>query len=433
MSDVASASLSIGIMIIEYLILLLAWSGFLQLKRNRVLTYIAIVTFLTVASFVTNIFITDAYIKLTIHFIITFAVTRCFYKNKWYVLFFCSSLGIVYLKAIDSIVLFLSSHFLRVAPQAILDNLYPFILLAFLSKSVEFIGAWCFSKAFNTRWQKDSVHWQSWVQTLPLPVAACFFLSAALQLCFAQPDTAPLLVLLAFAFLCLCVLQLFIAHRLDHQRQSEEENQRLQQTLALRKESLQSLTEAYKLQRHLTHEFNNHLNIITSLAEQEKLQELRNYLGNLHEREQSSALVVHTGNAVMDAVLNQKYRIAMQHHIAIDFDMTNLANIFLRNDELAVVISNLLDNAIEACIDYEGARIIRLKTKIYDNQLVLMVTNPTKKEPHKIEGKWVTSKSDSLIHGFGLSNVENILDSFKSEYTSEFANGIFSFVAFIPL
>lgn len=202
--------------------------------------------------------------------------------------------------------------------------------------------------------------------------------------------------------------------------------------LALRKESLQSLTEAYKTQRRLTHEFNNNLAIIASLANPETLQELQCYVNGLQDVSQNSALVVHTGNAIMDAVLNQKYRVAAQYNITIDFDMTNLANLPLRNDELAVVISNLLDNAIEACIDYEGARIIRLKIKIHDEQLVLMITNPTKKEPHRTDEKWVTSKSDSLIHGFGLSNIENILESFKSEYTSEFANGIFSFVAFIP-
>lgn len=433
MSDVASASLSIGIMLVEHLIFFVLWSSVLQWKQNKPMTFVIAFLLLGTTSFVTNVFISEEFTKLLIYLMLVFILLRILCNNAWYFLLFLSAAGMAYLKAVDNIIIYLSSLILNITPQASFENPYSFILFALLSKLIEFIGAWCFSRIFSKRRYTDPAHWQAWLQTLPLPVAACIFLSVALQLSFTQPDTAPLLLLLGLVFLLLCALQLFIAYRLDKQQKSDEENRQLKQTLALCKESLQSLTEAYTAQRSLTHEFNNRLAVITSLTQQENLQALSRYLCDIQQTSQDAMLAVYTGNSVIDAVVNQKHRIAVQHGIAVDYDMMSLAGLVLPEAKLAVVISNLLDNAIEACAEYTGKRLIGLKVKLHQEQLVLMVTNPSSNAPKKIDGRWVTSKSDFTLHGFGLCNVERILDSFDAEYASDYSNGIFSYVAFIPL
>lgn len=433
MSDFLSVCFSIGIILLEQFIFFVLWSAILQIKQKKPWTYILIFTMLVCVTFITNMFINNANIKLIMFLGLLFAILRLFYKNKWYVLLFCSTLGIVYLKAVDNIILYLSTLILDITPQMSLENPYTFVLFALLSKLIEFIGAWAFAKFTSRYWAKNSSHWKSWIHTLPLPMATCVFLIVAIKLSFVQPDEAPILFLLGCVFMCLCIFQLFIANRLDKQRQSEEENRILQQTLETQKENLQLLTEAYTTHRSLTHEFKNNLDIIASLAQQNKLQELRAHLDEIHENTQITTFVVHTGNSVLDAVLNQKYRIAENCDVTLVFDMTNLKDISLKNDELAVVISNLLDNAIEACTKYDGCRVINLKMKISESQLLIKMTNPTLIPPKIIDGRWMTSKNDNLVHGFGMCNIENILNSFGADYTSEFENEKFSFVAFIPL
>ena len=73
------------------------------------------------------------------------------------------------------------------------------------------------------------------------------------------------------------------------------------------------------------------------------------------------ALAVHSNNPVVDAILNQKYAQACELGIQVDFAINDLAEFPLSNKETVVVLSNLLDNAIEACKTQKGTRLIRVK------------------------------------------------------------------------
>ena len=47
-------------------------------------------------------------------------------------------------------------------------------------------------------------------------------------------------------------------------------------------------------------------------------------------------------------------------------------------------------------------------------------------------GQIATTKPDPLLHGFGLRNVEDILDKYHAEYTFSFKDGRFIFTADWP-
>ena len=96
-------------------------------------------------------------------------------------------------------------------------------------------------------------------------------------------------------------------------------------------------------------------------------------------------------------------------------------------DSLCVVLTNLLDNAIEACRRIDGYREIRCYV-LYDDGLYISIRNTS--EPVEIvDGKIPTSKQDSLSHGFGLMSVGYVLDQLGVEYTFGYQEGWFHFAA----
>lgn len=121
------------------------------------------------------------------------------------------------------------------------------------------------------------------------------------------------------------------------------------------------------------------------------------------------ALAVHSNNPVVDAILNQKYAQACELGIQVDFAINDLAEFPLSNKETVVVLSNLLDNAIEACKTQKGTRLIRVKIQCSEEKTILSVMNTIDKAPVMENGLPVTTKADPLAHGYGLQNIVSIL------------------------
>ena len=112
---------------------------------------------------------------------------------------------------------------------------------------------------------------------------------------------------------------------------------------------------------------------------------------------------------VVDAILNQKYAQACAVGIQMDFAINDLAKFPLSNKETVVVLSNLLDNAIEACKTQNGTRLIRVKIQCSEEKTILSVINTIDKAPVVENGLPVTTKADPLMHGYGLQNIVSIL------------------------
>ena len=63
----------------------------------------------------------------------------------------------------------------------------------------------------------------------------------------------------------------------------------------------------------------------------------------------------------MNVVLNQKYRLATQKGIKIIFDIMDFSEIKLDDQDGVSLLSNLLDNAIEATAKETAHKVIKIK------------------------------------------------------------------------
>ena len=58
---------------------------------------------------------------------------------------------------------------------------------------------------------------------------------------------------------------------------------------------------------------------------------------------------MNTHNPIIDAILNQKGYAAKEQDIDLHFEINDLSDVAIPSVDLTVMMSNLLDNAIEAC------------------------------------------------------------------------------------
>ena len=76
--------------------------------------------------------------------------------------------------------------------------------------------------------------------------------------------------------------------------------------------------------------------------------------------------------------------------------------------DMVILLSNLLDNAMEACAQVDGEKKILIDSVLGKQMWCIEVSNPTKKNVIITKNRIDTSKENKEIHGYGLMNIERV-------------------------
>ena len=96
--------------------------------------------------------------------------------------------------------------------------------------------------------------------------------------------------------------------------------------------------------------FNAHLATLSSYLENRQIKDAQDYIATLREHQTDRILIANTHNSTIDALLNQKAQVAKKNNIDIRFKVNDLSGTKVAPMDLVIIIGNLLDNAIEACL-----------------------------------------------------------------------------------
>ena len=263
------------------------------------------------------------------------------------------------------------------------------------------------------------------------------------------PTVSMAMILLAFesnqernditagVFLICCVLAianiaiLYIINIMERSSKKEMEIIMLNQQMELQTKNIVSLEKSYRAQRQATHDYRNQLQTISDLLISNQTELVKEYIQQLQEAQTTHTLCVNSRHPIVDAILNQKYQLAAESSIEMHIQVTDLSQIRMETNALVVLLSNLLDNAIEACQKLPTERIINCK--ILANEDIFLSISNTSKPVCIVDNLIETSKFPKQDHGYGLVTVQHILQQINAEFTLEYKDGWFQFVAEIPI
>ncbi len=194
-----------------------------------------------------------------------------------------------------------------------------------------------------------------------------------------------------------------------------------------------NMEQNYRQQQKYMHDYKNQLNCIQGLLEKEQVKGAIDYIGELTGGIQRSTDYVDTNHVTVNVILNQKYQYAQENGIIMLISVNDLSRLTMKTEDLVALLSNLLDNAIEACKRVNDNKVIWFKMVIEEEDLILSIKNPMG-VPFKMEGKRiVSSKKDGMSHGIGLLNVENVVRKGHGSSSIKCKDGYFLFSAMIPI
>lgn len=192
----------------------------------------------------------------------------------------------------------------------------------------------------------------------------------------------------------------------------------------------------YRKMRGWRHDYHNHIQSMKAYLSMGKLQELDAYFNELDEDLTTVDTVIKTGNVKIDAILNSKISLAAEKNIRVEAKAVIPADLNLKISEidLSLVIGNLMDNAIEACmkIEEEDRRFIRIYIDILKGQLYLYLMNASEGKLFR-EGKIYLTTKNKEYHGLGLLRMDKVIEKYHGYLDRQNEDGVFVTEVMLPL
>ena len=236
-------------------------------------------------------------------------------------------------------------------------------------------------------------------------------------------------IYLAIVFLFLN-LYMYWMLKVDLDHKIEREKSRIENAFAEQLSTLYGqISEEHKVIAGIEHEYKNNLVTINALVASKKYAELEKYL---LENTILPAIsdVVDTGNSIVSAVFNAKYAEALRKNIKVRFEINNLEGLPVKDTDLVIILSNLFNNAIEACMALENDKYIDVKIIRINGLLFIAFSNPCSIDLLNFELNQNVNETNR--HGFGLSNIRSIVNTCDGQMDIENTNQTFSVRIIIP-
>lgn len=335
----------------------------------------------------------------------------------------------LFITTIDTIAINGMCYLLGISYNTFVWRKFSYITLTTADKLLAVFIAWIlkhFRKKGNLGQQNNK-----WLKLFVLfPTVSAAMLTILFYTSPRNGDVPIIIVVFAGILMIANVAMIYVINNIEKATEQERDLRLLRQQISIQTENYGALKKNYSIQRKSTHEFERHIQVLRDLLDCKEYETARDYLRQLQTNRTLKIYSISSNNPIVDVVMNQKYQVAQENSIKMRVKVNDLSSINIGTNELVVLLSNLLDNAIEACLKLAQDREI-VCSILKEDGIYISIRN-TSNPVTIIHGEIPTTKQDIADHGYGLPVVKYILKQLEAEYTFAYHNGWFHFVAEIP-
>lgn len=376
----------------------------------------------------TNISI-NQYIKLFLTVTIYTVLSMLLLQGTFAVHAFLAVICNIFNASMDTVAINGMCYLLGISYNTFVWRKLSYITLITADKLLAVFLAWTlrrFRKKGNLGKQRSK-----WVQlSILFPTVSAVMLAILFYTSPRDEDVSLSVVIFAGVLMIANMAMLYVINSIEKAIEQEQDLRLLRQQISIQTENYTALKKNYSVQRKSTHEFERHIQVLRDLLDQKEYETAQDYVRQLQTDRTLKVFSITSNNPVIDVVLNQKHQVAQENGIKMRVKVNDLSSVSIKTNELVVLLSNLLDNAIEACLKLVQNREI-VCSILKEDSIYISIRNTS--EPVTIlHGDIPTTKQDATEHGYGLPAVKYILNQLEAEYTFAYQNGWFQFVAEIP-
>lgn len=228
------------------------------------------------------------------------------------------------------------------------------------------------------------------------------------------------------------ILTYYAFIKINKDIQNETELIILHQKLENDKKNARDIEELYNKVCGTKHDLLIHFSTISRLLDESK-EKAQEYIQTVTNNQLDTIKnLISTGNDCFDAIVNTKIALCEKYSISVRIRAMEKAIDNLPHDEIAILIGNLFDNAIEASKNSER-KIIKLDVQIQDAYLSVCMKNSIDKSVLAENKKLYTTKENKHYHGFGTKNIKRIVEKHSGHLSYDEENGYFICDILLPI
>ena len=230
-----------------------------------------------------------------------------------------------------------------------------------------------------------------------------------------------------FAYIMIVLLNILLyilLSKLQRDNITREEYNLLKANLSAQERLVLEARTHYSEIKTLRHDIKHYLSTAANLISVGQPEKAKEYIESVIDKKILSASAgIDTGSVIVDAVINDSITRCVASGIAtkcfIDTQFVSEHDI-----DVSILLSNLLDNAIEGCKNVERP-VIEITMKTKKSLVQISVSNSISESVLDKNPNLETRSSNKSLHGFGIKSIKSIVKSLDGQIDFMENNGKF--------
>ena len=307
------------------------------------------------------------------------------------------------------------------------ENEYSISYSLIVLKVVTYIVVLVLGKFVNVK-HSESVPMSYWVCIILMPVSSLYII----LILFQTQDIVLLQVIIGLIFMLLINFATFYLF----DRTLETLSNKIERVLFTKQneyynEQFNLMRNSLKSTREIKHDLINHLTVIYSLVHDNEIEYSLDHISKMLYTIGEKKEHAHSGNIIVDSILNFKLQEVEQKNIKIALDLNVPEEMDIPSFDMTIILGNLLDNAVSAVCKLTEERYINIIIKYDRGRFILNIDNPFEGKIAKEDDTFLTTKEDKANHGIGLQSIKTVLAKYNGTIDISHNEKVFSVTLFM--
>ena len=258
-----------------------------------------------------------------------------------------------------------------------------------------------------------TLDWKNGMLSFLFTIAIAFALGFLMKLAVSNPsDEVEVLVLILAALLILLNVILYLMiYRVQSLLKSRYDLMLIQERMTSEKNRVEEVSLIWDNIRQVKHDLKNHFSVLKGHLNEEDIESCQKYVSQLSGTIESMGNLIQSGNSVIDYLINTKLSTLDNVEVLISGYVGNYADI--ADVDLACILGNVLDNAIEAQEHVVSAKRIELLFLRKNSNRMIICKNTIKESVLRNNQRLKSTKDVPELHGMGHQIVETTVKKYN--------------------
>lgn len=231
-------------------------------------------------------------------------------------------------------------------------------------------------------------------------------------------------LVLETGLLLVCVAVFLLYIRVCRGYYEDVQHKLVLRQLSIQRAQFQEIQTSGEAMRKLRHELKNHMFYMKYLIDKRDIDELERYFQDFYQKEYHNLVEVSASGSILEAVLEQKLSVAREHGISLRDEILCALPEAISELDMCILLTNLLDNAIEACIPLTSA-VITVRIRRVKEYLSVVVSNTVDRDVLRENPNLHSQKKNREIHGIGIPVIRELVGKYDGSIRFESDQGMF--------